>query len=246
MQRGPRWLAERRGNHYMTWHDGPMQSWYDIHEALRNEFPRLRKMASEASLDDKDGLAALSDEVVFLSDVLTVHSLSEDGVGFPILRHRGIGVPAALSEDHLRELAAAYGIRQACLELRFHDAGQDVSPALARVRKLLEEMEADLDRHIDSEDEHIIPQAAAKLTPAEQAQLVVKMVAHTPAWLGPRLLPWMIAKITREHRVHLLKAWHQSMPAAVFAEKARHIRDGSDAALWNDLAAEIPDLAKLD
>jgi hypothetical protein len=66
----------------MTWHPGPLESWFDIHEALKNEFPRLRKMADKVRLDDAAGLAALSEEVVFFADVLTVHSLSEDGVGF--------------------------------------------------------------------------------------------------------------------------------------------------------------------
>jgi len=230
----------------MAWHDDPMQSWYDIHEALRNEFPRLRRMANEVSLGDKDGLAALSDEVVFFAEVLNVHSLSEDGVGFPILRHRGIDVPAGLSDDHHRELAAVYNIRQACLELRFHDDDQDVAPALERVRALLEEMEEDLNGHIDAEDEDIIPQVAAKLSPADQMHLVVKMVAHTPIWLSPRLLPWMIASITREHRVALLKAWHDLMPPAVFAERAHLIRDGLEPELWVDLVAEIPALAALD
>jgi iron-sulfur cluster repair protein YtfE (RIC family) len=168
----------------MTWHDGPLQSWYDIHEALRNEFPRLRKMANEARLDDPASLAALSDEVVFFAEVLTVHSLSEDGVGFPILRHRGVAVPQSLSEDHHRELAAVYNIRQACLELRYHDDGQNVAPALARVRVLLKEMEEDLIAHIACEDETIIPQAAARLSSDDQIQFVIKIVAHTPSWLS--------------------------------------------------------------
>lgn len=230
----------------MTWHEGPLQSWYDIHEALRNEIPRLRAMARDVTLDDAAGLTALSDAVVFFADVLTVHSLSEDGVGFPILRHRGIDVPAALTEDHHRELVLLYDIRRACLELRFHDDDQDLAPALARVRDLLEATETDLLAHIAAEDEQVIPRAAANLSPEDQIQLVVKMVAHTPAWLGARLLPWMVASITRDHRVHLLKAWHSSMPPEIFKDKARAIRDGADAALWSDLVAELPALAQLD
>ena len=229
----------------MTWHEGALQSWYDIHEALRNEVPRLRAMARDATVDDTAGLTALSDEVVFLADVLTVHSLSEDGVGFPILRHRGIDVPEWLTQDHHRELALLYDIRRACLELRFHEDDQDVAPALTRVRDLLEATEADLQDHIKAEDEEVIPQAAAKLSPEEQIRLVVTMVAHTPAWLGERLLPWMVASITRDHRVHLLRAWQQAMPPKVFEAKARTIRDGADATLWNDLVAEVPELAQL-
>ncbi len=230
----------------MTWHPGPLESWFDIHEALKNEFPRLRKMADDVRLDDAAGLAALSEEVVFFADVLTVHSLSEDGVGFPILRHRGINVPAELSEDHHRELATVYNIRQACLELRFHDEGQDVAPALARVRKLLEEMEDDLNGHIASEDQHIIPQAMAKLSPEDQAQLVVKMVAHTPAWLNERLLPWMMSNISRQHRVHVLKEWLRVLPADALAQKIRYLRDGAASEVWQEFVAEVPELANFD
>jgi len=229
----------------MTWHEGPLQSWYDIHEALGNEFPRLRAMAREVRLYDAPGLEALSDEVVFFADVLTVHSLSEDGVGFPILRHRGIEVPAGLTEDHHRELTALYDIRRACLELRYHDEDQDVAPALARVRELLEATEEDLRAHIEAEDEQVIPKAAAKLSPEEQIKLVVTMVAHTPAWLAARLLPWMIASITRDHRVHLLTAWQRSMPPKLFESKVRAIREGADAALWNELVTDMPELARV-
>jgi hypothetical protein len=203
-------------------------------------------LANEASPDDQASLAALSDEVVFFAEVLTVHSLSEDGVGFPILRHRGVAVPESLSEDHHRELAAVYNIRQACLELRFHDDGQVVAPALDRVRVLLKEMEEDLIGHISSEDETIIPQAAARMSPADQIQLVIKMVAHTPSWLSPRILPWMISRITRQHRAALLRAWHDLMPPAAFAERVHLIRSGLEPELWNDLVAEIPELALLD
>lgn len=230
----------------MTWHEGALQSWYDIHEALRDEVTRLRAMARDATVDNTAGLTALSDEVVFLADVLTVHSLSEDGVGFPILRRHGIDVPEWLTQDHHRELAVLYDIRRACLELRFHEDDQDLAPALARVRDLLEATERDLQVHIKIEDEQVIPQAAAKLSPKEQITLVVTMVAHTPAWLGERILPWMIASITSDHRVHLLRAWQQQMPPKVFEAKARTIRDGVDATLWNDLVAMVPELAQLD
>jgi len=92
----------------------------------------------------------------------------------------------------------------------------------------------------------IIPQAAAKLSPDDQIQLVIKMVAHTPSWLSPRILPWMIARIAREHRVALLKVWHDLMPAAAFTERVQLIRRALEPALWSDLVAEIPELATLD
>ena len=226
----------------VAWQEGPLESWFDIHEALRNEFPRLRRLADEARLDDAAGLAALSDEVVFFAEVLTVHSLSEDGVGFPIMRHRGVSVPESLSEDHHRELTAVYDIRKACLELRFHDEGQDVAPALDRVRRQLAALEKDLLAHIETEDGEVIPQTMAKLSPKEQAELVVKMVAHTPAWLNSQVFPWMMANIPSEHRVHLLKEWMGKMDPAALAKKVRLLHQGSEPALWADLVREIPEL----
>ena len=230
----------------MSWHDGALQSWYDIHEALGKEIQRLNGVAADVSADDAAGLETLSDDVVFLADVLTVHSLSEDGVGFPILRRHGVDIPLSLTEDHHRELTLLYDIRRACIEVRYHEEGQDVAPAFTRVRDLLKAMEADLLAHNDVEDEQIIPRAAEALSPEDQIKLVVMMVAHTPAWLNARILPWMVATIALDHRRHLLTAWHEAMPPDVFAAKVRVIRDGADDALWSELVAEVPALGLLD
>jgi hemerythrin-like domain-containing protein len=229
----------------MTWQAGPLESWFDIHEALKNEFPRLRKMAGDVTLDDADELRKLSDEIVFFAEVLTVHSLSEDGVGFPIMRNRGIDIPAALSDDHHRELEAVYDIRRSCLELLFHDADQDVSPALDRLRNRIAALEEDLAAHIRFEDDVIIPQAMEKFSRAEQAALVVKMVAHTPAWLSDKVLPWMIANISERHRVHLLEVWFDSMPGDVLRTRVRTIRNGVSPDLWKQLVEQVPRLASV-
>ncbi|MEM8631184.1 MAG: hemerythrin domain-containing protein [Pseudomonadota bacterium] len=228
----------------VTWQSGPLESWFDIHEAIRKEFPRLRKMADDTDLGDTNGLKRLSDEVVFFAEVLTVHSLSEDGVGFPIMRSRGISVPESLSEDHHRELTAIYDIRRSCLELLFHEEGQDVAPALDRVRQQLAALETDLNAHITTEDDVIIPQAMALFSPQEQAHLVVRMVAHTPAWLSETVLPWMIESISREHRVHLLKVWVDNMPPEALREKVGVIRAGVSPDTWRDLVEGVPGIGK--
>lgn len=229
----------------MAWQSGPLESWFDIHEAIKNEFPRLRKMAADARLEDADSLKTLSDEVVFFAEVLTVHSLSEDGVGFPIMRARGITVPKGLSEDHHRELTALYEIRRACLELLFHEEGQDLAEALASVRHQLAELEEDLAQHIAAEDEVIIPQAMKLFSPSEQAQLVVKMVAHTPSWLSEKVLPWMITNISSEHRVHLLEVWLENLAQQPLAEKIRTIKLGVSAELWGELTRQVPGLERV-
>lgn len=229
----------------MVWQAGPLESWFDIHEALKNEFPRLRKMAEDVALDDAVGLRKLSDEVVFFAEVLTVHSLSEDGVGFPIMRRRGIDVPASITDDHYRELQAVYDMRRSCLELQFHEDGQDVSPALDRLKKQITALEEDLGAHIKYEDDVIVPQAMEKFTAEEQVMLVVKMVAHTPAWLSEKVLPWMLENISQEHRVHLLQVWTETMPDDVLKTRVQTIRNGVSADLWDDLVGRIPKLATI-
>ncbi|MEM1363162.1 MAG: hemerythrin domain-containing protein [Pseudomonadota bacterium] len=229
----------------MAWQSGPLESWFDIHEAIKKEFPRLRKMAANACLEDTDSLKTLSDEVVFFAEVLTVHSLSEDGVGFPIMRARGISVPKALGDDHHRELAALYDIRRACLELLFHEDGQDLEAALATVRGQLAALEEDLAQHIAAEDDVVIPQAMEAFSPAEQAQLVVKMVAHTPAWLSEKVLPWMITNISAEHRTHLLAVWMENLAREPLIARVRVIKAGVSAELWAELKRDVPGLVTL-
>jgi iron-sulfur cluster repair protein YtfE (RIC family) len=227
----------------MGWHEGPLQSWYDIHEAIRNELIRIKRLVDEASVDDWERLDSISDEVHFLADVLTVHSLAEDGVAFPVMRSHGIEVPPSYSADHHRELSTLYAMRAALLELRFHDAGQDVTPTLKRLGVLIDAVSNDLDKHIEAEDGVLIPSCEAGMSLEDQASMITRMVADTPAWLAPRLTAWMVSNISMDHRVHLLTGWQEALPPAVFADKVAMIREGVDAGFWEELVSEMPALA---
>jgi iron-sulfur cluster repair protein YtfE (RIC family) len=227
----------------MGWHEGPLQSWYDIHEAIRNELIRIKRLVDDASVDDRKQLDILSDEVHFLADVLTVHSLGEDGIAFPTMRNHGIEVPPSYTADHHRELSVLFAMRAALLELRFHDEGQDEAATLKRLGVLIDAVGNDLDKHIEAEDGELIPSCEAGMSLEDQASMITRMVADTPAWLAPRLTAWMVSNISMDHRVHLLQGWRKVMPSAEFADKVAMIREGVDAGLWNELVAAIPELA---
>ena len=74
--------ATRRGLQ-VSWNNGPLQSWYDVHEAIENEFRHVRTMAVDPAAD---ATASLIEVVQFFLGVLTVQSMHEDGVAFPSAR----------------------------------------------------------------------------------------------------------------------------------------------------------------
>ena len=77
----------------------------------------------------------------------------------------------------------------------------------------------------------------------DQASMITRMVADTPAWLLPRLTAWMVSNISMDHRVHLLTGWQKAMSPAVFSDNVAMIREGLDAGLWDELVAAVPGLA---
>ena len=159
------------------------------------------------------------------------------------MRNHGIEVPPSYSADHHRELSTLYAMRAALLELRFHDAGQDVTPTLKRLGVLIDAVSNDLDKHIEAEDGVLIPSCEAGMSLEDQASMITRMVADTPAWLAPRLTAWMVSNISMDHRVHLLTGWQEALPPAVFADKVAMIREGVDAGFWEELVSEMPALA---
>jgi hypothetical protein len=193
-----------------------------------------------------DGAASLIEAVQFFLDVLTVHSMHEDGVAFPFMQRRGIEIPKRIREDHVREWSTAYDVRVTLMEIRALDEGRDAGSAYKRVRTGLGKLEEDLLAHIEFEDGELIPQCEARLSIDEQKVLVTKLVGETPTWIAPHLMPWMFTNISPEHAAHLLKAWRSVLPHATFLAKAKAIREGVDTPVWTALKHAVPVLSELD
>ena len=227
----------------MSWNNGPLQSWYDIHEAIRNDLRHVRTMAIDPAAD---ATTSLTEAVQFFLDVLTVHSMHEDGVAFPFMQRRGIEIPKRIREDHIREWSAAYDVRVTLMEIHALDQGQGSGSAYKRIRTSLETLEGDLLAHIEFEDNELIPQCEARLSIDEQKELVTKLVGETPTWIAPHLMSWMFSNISLEHAAHLLEAWRSVLPHATFLEKAKAIRQGVEAPAWTALKQAVPILSELD
>jgi iron-sulfur cluster repair protein YtfE (RIC family) len=226
----------------MSWHDGPLQSWYDIHEALRNELAEIRHQADAASVADEDAIRSLTDSVQFFMDVLTVHSEHEDGIIFPFMRWRGLEVSDSYRDDHHREAARVYDIRVRLIALRFREAGQDTAGELAQLRDQLAELSADLDTHLAAEERDLIPRCEA-LPVSDQLDLVTRMVSQTPEWIAPHLTPWMVRMVSLDHQVHLLDAWSKALAPDAFATKTDAIRAAMSDSDWAALSARVPALS---
>jgi hemerythrin-like domain-containing protein len=227
----------------MSWNNGPLQSWYDIHEAIRNDLRHVRAMAEDA---DTDAGAGLTEAVQFFLDVLTVHSMHEDGVAFPYMQRHGIEIPVRIREDHVREWSIVYDVRVTLMEIHALDAGRDAGSAYQRIRTALETLEKDLLAHIEFEDRELIPQCEARLTIDEQKVLVTKLVGETPTWIAPHLMSWMFSNISLEHAAYLLEAWQSVLPHTTFLAKAKAIQQGVEAPVWMALKHAVPTLGELD
>jgi hypothetical protein len=193
-----------------------------------------------------DAGASLIEAVQFFLDVLTVHSMHEDGVAFPFMQRRGIEIPARIREDHIREWSTAYDVRVTLMAIHALGEGGDAGSAYERIRMDLKTLEEDLLAHIEFEDGQLIPQCEAHLSIDEQKVLVTKLVGETPTWIAPHLMSWMFSNISLEHAAHLLEAWRSVLPHATFLEKARAIRQGVEASVWTALKRAVPVLDELE
>jgi iron-sulfur cluster repair protein YtfE (RIC family) len=226
----------------MAWRDGPLQSWYDLHEAIRHELAQIRTLAAGVRADDTDAQRMLTDRVQFFMDVLAVHSEHEDGVIFPFMRWRALEVADHYTTDHHDEAAEIYDIRVALIAIRFREAGQDVGAELDEVRSRLAALDSALDAHLSAEEDELIPQCAG-LPVDEQVDLVTRMVSQTPEWIAPHLTPWMVRMVSLDHQVHLLDAWSKTLASEAFAAKAKAIRADMPERDWKALRERVPALA---
>jgi iron-sulfur cluster repair protein YtfE (RIC family) len=228
----------------MTWRDGPLQSWFDVHEDIRHELTEIRTLAAGVRGDDPDAQRMLTDRVQFFMDVLAVHSQHEDGIIFPFMRWRGLDVADHYTTEHHDEAAQIYDIRVALIAIRFREAHQEIGAALDEVRSGLAALDSALDAHLSAEEDDLIPQCE-NLPVDEQVDLVTRMVSQTPEWIAPHLTPWMVRMVSLDHQVHLLDAWSKTLAPEAFAAKAQAIRADMPQADWQALRDRVPALAAI-
>ena len=225
----------------MSWNDGPLQSWYDVHEALRNELKHLQALAADAAADDG---VALTTAVTFFLDLLLVHSSHEDAVVFPFMQRHGIDIPARIRDEHHAELALTYDIRTALIEIHALGVDRSSQATFDRVRAGIDKLADEMLQHIAFEDEALIPQCEERLSIEDQQAVIKKLVGETPHWIRPRLMAWMFSNMSVDHAVHLLRAWASFLPADAFHAKTDALRDSIEPARWEAFVQAVPSLSR--
>ncbi|MEM8564211.1 MAG: hemerythrin domain-containing protein [Pseudomonadota bacterium] len=224
----------------MGWNDGPLQSWYDVHEAIKTDLTALRLEADSLSAET---LFPFTKHLQFFMDVLQVHSLHEDGVAFPFMTAHGINVPEQVRHEHHSEQASLYDMRTQLARLHALPETVVFAAELERLQTQLADFERHLIAHISLEDEHLIPQFESTLDVPQQQLMIIRLTGETPTWIAPSLMVWMFSNISVEHGVELLKAWQSFLPATTLQSKVSAVRAGVTPSLWAQYVDALPSLA---
>jgi hypothetical protein len=214
---------------------GPLKTWYDLHEAISHE---VRALATTAETLDEAAIGPFGRRFSWFVGELRTHSEVEDGIMFPAISAAGGRIEAGLHDEHLGEQALVYDSSCAILDATVRPT-QD---AFGRVADLVARLLDRLVPHLELEEEVVLPQVPVHFDDAAQAQLLRTIIGSLPP--DPRLQPWVAGALTPEHREARLRNMAQSLAPDVLATVLRQIRDGVDSAVWADIRARTPELAR--
>jgi hemerythrin-like domain-containing protein len=217
--------------------EGPLRTWYDLHEALATEMQRLVDAAQALAPGDAVSLDELTDRFRCFAGELRTHSEVEDGIMFPAIRARGGVVDDGFTEEHHHEQQLVYDASSALLESRALGAVD----SLVVFADTLDRLRDSLVRHLEAEEADVLPFVAEHFDDAAQGELLRSIIGSVPA--DPRLQPWVAAALSPEHREARIRNMAAALPPETFAAVMRQIRDGVPRDVWADIVARAPELA---
>jgi hemerythrin-like domain-containing protein len=137
-----------------------------IHRIFRRQFPEIRAMVQEVPADETTRVAAVADHLGFLLDGLHMHHTTEDDLIWPKLLDRaGLDAPLVerMEEQHQQIDVSVAEVRAAMSVWR-----SDPTPATSSVLVgRLSEFLVVLDKHLDEEEQVVVPLIDRHLTEAE-------------------------------------------------------------------------------
>lgn len=216
--------------------DGPLHTWYDLHEALSHEARGVADMAADLTVET---LPAFAERFQLLADELRTHSTVEDGIVFPAVRAKGGAVAEVLTHDHEREQTLVQQVSAAVLEAR---ALGDTS-VFATIAEGTAALRDDLLPHLEAEEEHVLPLVPTLFDHDEQAHLLTLIITLAPT--DPHLQAWVAGALTPEHREARLRGMAAALPPAAMAGIMSQIEAGVTTEVWDDIVRRTPDLAAL-
>jgi hemerythrin-like domain-containing protein len=151
-----------------------------VHDSIRRQFGQAPSLVRDVTPGDTDRAVVVADHVDLLGALLHHHHTGEDRLLWPVLQTR---VPADVVETVQRMERQHEGIAEAqetvsaAASAWRATAGRNERETLATA---LEELTERITEHLAAEEEHILPLAAAHMTPAEWQRLGEEGIGGLP------------------------------------------------------------------
>jgi hypothetical protein len=151
-----------------------------VHDSIRRQFGQAPALVRGVAPGDTDRAAVVADHLDLLGALLHHHHVGEDRLLWPVLQPR---LPADVAERVARMQSQHDGIAEGQAAVTgavaaWRDgAGEDEREALATT---WEDLVARITEHLAAEEQHILPLAAAHMTPAEWQRLGEEGIGGLP------------------------------------------------------------------
>jgi hypothetical protein len=159
-----------------------------VHDSVRRQFGRAPSLVRGVAPGDTARAVVVADHVDLLGALLHHHHTGEDRLLWPVLQPRVpdavVGAVERMERQHEGIAEMQESVTAAVAAWRA-TAGEDEREALATA---LEELTGRITEHLAAEEQHILPLAAAHLTPAEWHRLGEEGLAGLPRKQLPLVL----------------------------------------------------------
>jgi hypothetical protein len=169
-----------------------------VHDSIRRQFGQAPALVRGVASGDTDRAAVVADHLDLLGALLHHHHVGEDRLLWPVLKPR---VPADLADTVARMESQHDGIAEAQATVTsavaaWRDgAGEDERETLATT---WEDLLTRITEHLGAEEQHILPLAAAHMTPAEWQRLGEEGIGGLPRRQLPLVFGMVMYQADRE------------------------------------------------
>jgi hypothetical protein len=151
-----------------------------VHDSIRRQFGQAPSLVRGVLPGDADRAAVVAEHVDLVGSLLHHHHTGEDRLLWPVLQPRvpaGVVATVEQMESQHEGIAEAQETVTAAAASWRAAAGEDERERLATA---LEELTERITEHLAAEEEHILPLAAAHMTPTEWQRLGEEGIGGLP------------------------------------------------------------------
>lgn len=212
-----------------------MRSFTYAHDAIRSELDELQQMTTELDPDDPEEVTELRDRFDFFTTYMGIHDDIEDAGLYPALDDLREDVSEIYEWDHeqAEEYFETFDEQLDAVESGDGSASKDdLIETIASIKALLY-------AHSRKEDELLLPLLAKEFPVEDQAEIAGKAGKVTPDELTEDTTKFMMSRIDREGREHMLGVYEQTMPDEKFETVLEWTREAVPEDEWEPLADSV-------